>query len=629
MNRDKIIKQLQGILDPLVREYDNIGCFGDHSSVNGPDISWFEMFCRSSWGIIAYTRATSDTTYLERFSETLLKAIADKRYAEFKDYDQKMVELVPVAVLLLIFRKETWDAFPDKQRRILISYFENADKIRLYANNWVFFRLMVCRILQELTGKDYGRIIAKDWRFVDRCYQGEGWYRDGLKGPEDYYNAWGFHFYSLLYYYLFDDTERKGIIRERAKLFAREYQLFFDNRGRNIAFGRSLTYRYAALSFWSMMLVNNLLDEEEAKCAAAIISGSFEWWNKQQVYDKDGFQSLGYAYPNSLILECYSSSGSVYWSLKAFLLLLAERESGIWKEKELVPSRVEYGNFRIANGRIIISSTPSGNIAYTNLVNRHRMKLDYANYLHFAYHSATGFNVGNGITDFGKLPDDSSLVFDINGQIERRIDSIINLKRKDCIQKFIWRAGESIIVFSTIVPLGECFARINVIHSSVNCTCYETGFAINSDMMREIVNSEMSGVVNELYHSAIILIAGDGAPVIIHNWSKSNLYHEETAMPAIRSLIKKGNTVMITLAGLTNSKTGEENPFRNIKLRLNNNRLEIRQNDDIDTIDLGNGFLLVATALILEVAVKSAALFARLIYLLKVVLYRLIRRMHL
>jgi hypothetical protein len=622
MNRDIIILRLRGILNPLVHEFGHIGHFGDHSSVNGPDISWFEMFCRSSWGIIAYTWATSDNTYLEKFRETLLKAIADKRYAEFKDYDQKAVELVPVAVLLLMFRKETWDVFSDQQRRTLIMYFENVNNIRLYANNWVFFRLMVCSVLQKLTGKDYGVTIAKDWRFIDKCYQGEGWFRDGLKGPEDYYNAWGFHFYSLLYYFLFDDTKRKEAIKERSLLFARQYQLFFDEKGRSIAFGRSLTYRYASLSFWSMMLVNNLLDEEEAKWAEVIISNNFEWWNNQQVYDKDGFQSLGYAYSNRFILEGYSSSGSVYWSLKAFMLLLTGKESAIWKEKGLASREVEHGNYRLVNGKMVISSTPSGNVAYINLVNRRGMKLRFANYLHFAYHSATGFNVDNGIPDFGEIPDDSSLVFAINGQIERKTDNLICLKRKDYIQKFIWRSGESVIVFSTIVPLGECHARINVIHSRVNCTCYETGFAVNSAVRGEIINSEMSCVINDLYNSAVLRILGDGIPVIIHNGNKCNLYNEITVMPSIKSSIKKGNTIMITLVGLTNSKADEENPFKNVKLKLNNNRIEIRQKNDKYVVDLENGFLLAAKALILEMVVKSEALISKMIYRLKVVLYR-------
>jgi hypothetical protein len=132
----------------------------------------------------------------------------------------------------------------------------------------------------------------------------------------------------------------------------------------------------------------------------------------------------------------------------------------------------------------------------------------------------------------------------------------------------------------------------------------------------------MSCVINDLYNSAVLRILGDGIPVIIHNGNKCNLYNEITVMPSIKSSIKKGNTIMITLVGLTNSKADEENPFKNVKLKLNNNRIEIRQKNDKYVVDLENGFLLAAKALILEMVVKSEALISKMIYRLKVVLYR-------
>ena len=320
MNREALIEHLQKILEPLVAAYANIGSFGNRNSCYGPNISWFEMFCRSSYGIIAYTKATGNTSHLQAFSKTLLQVIQDNRFTGFKNYDQKAVELVPVATLLLLHRNETWDTYSIEQRKALTHYFENINKIRIGNNNWILFRILVCTILQKLTGKSYEKIVNKGWSIIDKCYQGEGWYRDGLRGTEDYYNAFGFHFYSLLYYYLTDNYERKENIKERALSFAHQFKFFFDNDGRSIPYGRSLIYRYAPLSFWSMMVVNQLLSKSEEIEAITIIRKNFNWWLLQDVYDTNGIQYLGYSYPNECMLEAYNSSGSPYWSLKFFLI---------------------------------------------------------------------------------------------------------------------------------------------------------------------------------------------------------------------------------------------------------------------------------------------------------------------
>lgn len=579
MERDILIKRLQEILVPLIRAYSNYGTFGDHESCHGNDISWFEMFCRSSYGIVAYTRASNDFSFLNKFSETLLSIIKDNRYTEFKNYDQKAVELAPVALLLLMYKENTWDTYTMEQKQTITSYFENINKIQLCSNNWIFFRIIICSALQQLTGRDYSLHIDQGWKLVDQCYQGEGWYRDGINGTEDYYNAFGFHFYSLLYNYLFDDEERNKIIRKRAILFARQYYFFFDEEGRSIPFGRSLIYRYAVVSFWSMMLVNRLLNDKESKHASKLISNHLEWWSHQQVYDINGYQCLGYAYPNNYMLEAYNSSGSVYWSLKAFLVLLAGEQMEIWGHDDSCNQIIDYGSHRLANGNIIISTTPCGNIAYVNSFNGSGQRQDPAKYMHFAYHSATGFNIDRSLSNSVSLSDDSSLFFDINGVKIVRKSNIIYKNRSYYIQDFFWRAGDYIKVYSSVIPLGNYYTRIHVIESRVDCTCYETGFPISSNDSRTILKTDtLCGVVNPFYNSAIYKLVGNGQPLFFRNERSSNIYYNETVLPAISYKIKKGRQIIADLTGLNYSSVSEDAIVDVVKSTfvINGDRIEIK-----------------------------------------------------
>lgn len=558
MNRDKLIERLKLILEPLEKNYSSIGSFGEHASCYGETISWFEMFCRSSYGIIAYSQSTRDFKYVHSFSETLLKVINDDKYMNFADFDQKAVELVPVATLLLIFRRETWDTYSEKQKVSLISYFENIINIKLCANNWVLFKILVCTVLNKLTDKSYDHLIENAWAFIDKCYLGEGWYRDGINGTIDYYNAFGFHFYSLLYYYLCDnETERTVLVRERALLFAHQYKWFFDDKGRSIALGRSLIYRYGILSFWSMMLVNRLLNGELEKEAVAIISANLQWWNRQNIYNNNGYQTLGYIYPNKYMLEDYNSSGSVYWSLKSFLLLLADENSSLWERNNSLTRLTENSNHRLAKGNIIISATQYGNIAYLNPYHGSGQRQDFAKYMHFSYHSATGFNICKCLTNFEELSDDSSLIFKVNGQKLFRSRNIVYKNRNQFVQECIWRAGENIKVFTSIIPLGAYHLRVHIIASKIKCESYETGFAIKKEDALCFTTTNSAVVYNSQFRSSINNLLGGGTAIVVLNEANSNIYEKETIMPVIKTSIDKGKTVIADLIGLDGSNVTE------------------------------------------------------------------------
>ena len=100
MFRDILISDLERSLTALRGHWLDSSSYGDVESCHGVDISWYEMFCRSAYGVLAYTAATGKNDYIISYKQRILDVFTDKRYSDFKDYDQKAVELAPISILL-------------------------------------------------------------------------------------------------------------------------------------------------------------------------------------------------------------------------------------------------------------------------------------------------------------------------------------------------------------------------------------------------------------------------------------------------------------------------------------------------------------------------------------------------
>ena len=155
-----------------------------------------------------------------------------------------------------------------------------------------------------------------------------------------------------------------------------------------------------------------------------------------------------------------------------FLILLKDGSSHIWKKETECYSTPIHSNHCLAKGNILISTTALGNIAYINPYHGSGQKQDFAKYMHFAYCSATGFNINPGLANRPTLSDDSSLVFDISGREKKRCENLL-YHCYQCnglfIQNFAWRADKKIKIHTTLVPLGKYHVRIHIINSKKIC----------------------------------------------------------------------------------------------------------------------------------------------------------------
>ncbi|MGC3124163.1 DUF2264 domain-containing protein, partial [Enterococcus faecalis] len=102
-----------------------------------------------------------------------------------------------------------------------------------------------------------------------------------------------------------------AIMKERATLFAQEFKYWFTQPGEAIPFGRSLTYRFAQVSFFSALVFADVeaLPWGEIK---GLISRHLHQWMNKDIFTTDGLLSVGYDYQKMVFAEGNNGPGSPY-----------------------------------------------------------------------------------------------------------------------------------------------------------------------------------------------------------------------------------------------------------------------------------------------------------------------------
>jgi hypothetical protein len=103
-------------------------------------------------------------------------------------------------------------------------------------------------------------VINRHLDAIEPFWLGNGWYCDGEGKPRDYYISSAFHFYGLIYSHFMQDVDPERCLRyrQRAQQFAKDYVYYFTADGAGIPFGRSLTYRFVQVAFWSAVAFTEL-----------------------------------------------------------------------------------------------------------------------------------------------------------------------------------------------------------------------------------------------------------------------------------------------------------------------------------------------------------------------------------
>ena len=74
------------------------------------------------------------------------------------------------------------------------------------------------------------------------------------------------------------------------------YRYWFGARGEALPYGRSLTYRFAQVSFWCALAFANV-EVFPWGVIKGIINRHFRWWFSKPIFDSEGKLTLGIPIP--------------------------------------------------------------------------------------------------------------------------------------------------------------------------------------------------------------------------------------------------------------------------------------------------------------------------------------------
>lgn len=468
-------------------------------------------------------------------------------WGDFSDKDQKFVEMAAIAYGMLFAREKLWQPLSENAKDNLAAYLYQINEYVLPECNWVLFAVLVNIALKSVGRKYSPQKLEAYLKLTESFYAGDGWYRDGDSDQKDYYISFAIHFYCLIYAKVMEqeDTARCALFKERAVLFAKQFIYWFDDSGEALPFGRSLTYRFAQVSFFCACVIAGI-EPFTLGQMKGLICRHMENWLKKDIFDRDHILTIGYGYPNLIMAEAYNAPGSPYWSFKTFAILMLPKEHPFWSTAveefpRLTPlssqpfaDKLMYHHGSHATAYPVGIFSPAG----------HGQSI--AKYGKFAYDTCFGFHVAKSNYSVYENAPDSMLAFEIGGDCHvRRISIDSAIHGTDTWSK--WSPYPGITVETIIEPDADGHTRRHKITSEVECTAYDCGFAVacrDEDGMRSEAKDNRAAAENAFSKCAVKSLNG-GLGIVLGTSPNTNVLYQKTVLPAVKYTIPKG-TIEIT-----------------------------------------------------------------------------------
>ena len=531
-DKNYFIKQLFDIINPL-KQYFSGGMvrYAQHRAWYDDTAGDMEAFARPLWGLVPYFAGGGSD---KDFETLYINGITEGTDPESETYwgvtgerDQRYVEMASIAYGMLFAADRLWEPLTDEAKNNLTKWLWQINEHDVCDSNWRFFRVLVNIALKKLGLRCSEEKLNEDLTRLDEFYIADGWYKDGVHGQTDYYIAFAFHFYGLIYAKAMenDDPKRAALYKERAAKFAKTFIYWFDEDGEALPYGRSLTYRFAQTAFWSACLIAGIRPFP-MDVMKGLIKRNLDNWLEKDIFDHGGILSVGYDYPNLLMAEHYNAHGSPYWGLKAYAFLMLPDNHEFWTA-EAAPMPALEKQIAVKSANMLISRRNGKTVVYPTGENEYfDCGQIIPKYLKFAYSAHFGFNVMRSQISLAEAAPDNMLVFDIDGLIMvRRHFKAAKVESDRVIIK--WSPFKGIDVKTTVIPTDEGHIREHEIVSEYDCTAYDAGFAVRSE-------SECS-------------VLGDGKSIVIPASPNTNLRCPKTVIPAVEYKIKKGNNKIRTV----------------------------------------------------------------------------------
>ncbi|MGE0004778.1 MAG: DUF2264 domain-containing protein [Parvibaculaceae bacterium] len=480
-----------------------------------------------------------------------LAAGADPDHPEYwrkaGDHDQRLVELAAIGLALRLAPDRIWHPLPERQKEQVLAYLLAARRCAYHNSNWKFFRLLLDLGLDAVGAppdEAGNRAAARD---IEGWHRGGGWYVDGEHGAVDHYAAFSFHYFGLVLARLERGRGRSARYIERARESAKDIIRWFADDGPAIAYGRSMTYRFAAAGY-----LGALAFAEVEAMPWGVLKGFYlrhlRWWSKLPLARSDGVLDVGYAYPNATIAEAYNSPQSSYWALQAFLPLALPASHPFWRSEE-APAPGRPRPAVLGHARMIVANPPGDAVVLSAGAIPPDIRYGPEKYGKFAYSARYGFSVESDLRRFDRAVLDNALGFSEDGRHFRVRQSHERVKVAGEMLYSLWRPYPDIKVESWSWWHGPFHIRVHRIETEAPITTIEGGFAIRLDDpagVEQTVKPGLAAVATAADHSAILDLGSTVARRMrVHRPPPdTNLVAPRTMVPQLFAELPAGTTVL-------------------------------------------------------------------------------------
>ncbi len=471
-------------------------------------------------------------------------------WGDVGDNDQRAVEMAPLATAL-VENPELATMLGQTGMNQLCQWLAGIQTVGIHANNWRFFRILTMKALHKVGWEIDHKILADELAFIDSQYRSGGWYGDNPAGIRDYYNGFAFHFYGLLYarWCMEEDRERCLRFVERAREFALRYKYWFDDDGAHIAYGRSLTYRFATASFWPLLATFSHPDISLAEMRG-LWSRSLSWWLHQPIFDGLGRLSIGYAYPNLLMSEFYNSPQSPLWAMKAFFPLALPDTHPFWLA---TPESCRYldNEFVDADGLFLMQRRDGGAYMLPGAPVTHELRNTVDKYGKFAYSSRHGLCVEAGRwLGRGNLGD-NILAFSPNEKDWYSRSAILDssIANNELITWWSPLEGVTVETRQRFTEQGE--QRVHIVDSQKALTFMASGHAVDGwkryGLSFDLPRTGEPAAIGKTLYSDIADARGAWPRGLASTAPNTNMIFPQSVVPALSGRVPAGRTVIDTV----------------------------------------------------------------------------------
>lgn len=325
----------------------------------------------------------------------------DTYWGDIEDMDQRIVENSNIAMALWLSHERVFDQMTESERAQVIHWLSQVDGKETWPDNWIFFPVLSLAVRRRLGYPFSESDLNSRLEQMAAFYRGDGWYADGAGNEFDLYNAWMFGCHYLMWAWIDGDRrpDHRQLVLERARLFLDNFPYFFGANGSYVAWGRSLTGRFAATVIFQFGHLPNFTSSQPG-LYRRIASGCLRYFVDHDFIDPvRHFARQGFHGDFPQAGESYMAPGSPLSACHALLALMFDSNDPFWTERE-APLPVEREDFdlafptpgfalsgRRATGQVILLNSRSGHAADVP-------RPDYTpKYGKFAYSTHFPFNV--------------------------------------------------------------------------------------------------------------------------------------------------------------------------------------------------------------------------------------------